>query len=130
MSIAIRDSVVQLTSAGTVMRGSDKDLEELRLEFEARHCFRLPQILEPSLLRLIQDHMHASEFHEFVHEGVGTELCLAHNNTVGLLHFLANSPELFRIVEQITGCGRIGCFAGRVYRMLPGRHHHDSWHSD
>ena len=37
---------------------------------------------------------------------------------------------MFQMVQQVTGCGPIGCFTGRVYRMLPGPGHYDSWHTD
>jgi hypothetical protein len=46
------------------------------------------------------------------------------------LVLLANDPRVFREIAAITGCGRIGCFDGRVYRLAPGPDHHDSWHDD
>ena len=50
--------------------------------------------------------------------------------THGLVHFLLNNPALFEILQNITGCGRIGRFYGRVYRMVPVADHYDSWHDD
>ena len=47
-----------------------------------------------------------------------------------MLEFLTNDQKLFEIIQQITGCDRIGCFSGRMYRMMPGRDHYDSWHND
>lgn len=55
---------------------------------------------------------------------------MRHNTTTELLHFLVNDPRLFQIIQQITGCALIGCFSGRVYHVVPGRGHHDSWHTD
>lgn len=55
---------------------------------------------------------------------------MADNAASHLLHFLTHDPRLFEVIQQITGCGRIGCFDGRVYRMVPGSQHYDSWHSD
>ena len=52
------------------------------------------------------------------------------NAVTDLLIFLANDRALFQFVELITGCGRIGSYDGRVYRMLPGHEHYDSWHDD
>lgn len=49
---------------------------------------------------------------------------------LALLLFVANDPRLFEIVRDLTGCGPIGCFDGRVYRIDPAQDHHDSWHSD
>jgi Rps23 Pro-64 3,4-dihydroxylase Tpa1-like proline 4-hydroxylase len=40
------------------------------------------------------------------------------------------SSELFRILETLTRCEPIGCYAFRVYRMDPGDRHHDTWHGD
>jgi hypothetical protein len=65
-----------------------------------------------------------------VHDGIGTELCLPDSRAVRLMFFLVNDPSLFAIVRRITGCPRIGCFTGRVYRMIPGAGDYDTWHSD
>lgn len=46
------------------------------------------------------------------------------------LEFLWNAPALSAAIDRIAGCGPIGCFEGRVYRMLPSHGHYDSWHSD
>jgi hypothetical protein len=46
------------------------------------------------------------------------------------MFFLVNDPALFATIERITGCRPIGCFTGRLYRMLPGRDDFDTWHSD
>jgi hypothetical protein len=43
---------------------------------------------------------------------------------------LLNNPALFELLQNITGCGRIGRFHGRVYRMVPGAGHYDFWHDD
>lgn len=121
--------MLQLTRAGTVLAGSAQDLERLHAEFDRQNGIRLPAFLEPGLLDLIQRHLEPSRFLDNRHAG-GTELCLPDHHTAGLLHFLTNNVDLFRIIRQITGCGRIGCFGGRVYRMLPGSTHHSRWHSD
>jgi hypothetical protein len=34
------------------------------------------------------------------------------------------------VVRECTGCHAITRFEGRVYRMVPGTDHHDSWHDD
>jgi hypothetical protein len=41
-----------------------------------------------------------------------------------------NDEKLFQFIEDITGCDRINCFEGRVYRVNPNEGHHDSWHND
>ena len=52
------------------------------------------------------------------------------NFTNSLLHFLINNQSLFDVMQKITGCAPIGCFEGRVYRVVPNSGHHDAWHSD
>jgi hypothetical protein len=49
---------------------------------------------------------------------------------LNLMHLLTNDPTFFQLIQRITGCGRIGCFTGRVYRMMQGCGHYDSWHDD
>ena len=51
------------------------------------------------------------------------------NACLGLLQFLVNDPELYRLIEDVSECRPIRMFLGRVYRRLPGRHF-DSWHGD
>jgi hypothetical protein len=46
------------------------------------------------------------------------------------MHILLNGQAVFALVRQITGCSRIGCFQGRIYRCVPGSDHHDAWHDD
>ncbi|HYM11968.1 MAG TPA: hypothetical protein VEU62_14620 [Bryobacterales bacterium] len=121
--------MLQLTRAGTVFAGSMEDLEHLRVEFGRQNGMHLRGLLEPGLAQIIRRHLEPDRFLDNRHAG-GTELCLADHHTAGLLHFLTNNADLFRIIRQITGCRRIGCFGGRVYRMLPGNDHHSLWHSD
>ena len=122
--------MIQLTRTGTVFSGSPGDLEQLRLRFDRQHWIRLPQLLEPGLLQLILYRIERADFSPLVHSGIGTELCMRDQINHGLLNFLANDPKLYAIVQQITGCSHIGSFHGRVYRMIPGGGHCDSWHDD
>jgi len=102
----------------------------LRREFDQQHYIRLPQLLHSELLRKIERQLPEDDFSEMVHEGVGTEFVIKDGVAPRLLNFVVNRRAFFSIVEQITGCGRIGCFSGRVYRMVPSEGHHDSWHDD
>jgi len=122
--------MVQLTRAGTAVSASAGDVEHLRRQFDRLPCILLPSLLDPGLLHVIQRHIDAATFNPKTHEGIGTEICLTENQAVYTLRFLANDPQLFEVIQQITGCGRIGCFDGRVYRMVPGSQHYDSWHDD
>ena len=51
------------------------------------------------------------------------------NALLRLIRFTVNDYDLFRIIEKMTGCGPIGCFDGRIYRMTAGPQQ-DSWHDD
>lgn len=122
--------MVQLTRAGLVVSASARDLERLHGQFDRLHCILLSSLLEPGLLRMIQRQLDTATFNPKTHKEISLELCMAENSASHLLHFLANDPQLFELIQQLTGCGRIGCFTGRVYRMVPGAHHYDSWHDD
>jgi len=122
--------VVQLTRSGLVVSAAGEDLRELRAQFDRLHCFRLPAFLDADLLSFIQRRLERVEFAERVHDKVGLELCLTGDVTLALLYLVTNDSKLFDLVRQLTGCGRIGCLVGRIYRMIPGTAHYDSWHSD
>nr|MBI3614216.1 2OG-Fe(II) oxygenase [Nitrospirota bacterium] len=128
--------MIQLTRSSTICTHSPSELDDLRQLFDRQHCVRLPQLLEPSLLQFIQRQIEQTAFDEFIDVNAetgqpwGCEWRLRRGTTWGLLHLLANDPRLFQIIRQITGCAPIGCFSGRVYRVVPGHNHYDSWHDD
>lgn len=106
------------------------DLGYLRDTFERDHHVKLPEFLSVGLLDRIRRYIDEGEFSTRVHKGIGTELSLEQGKSPALLLFLTNDPELFEVVRGITGCDRIGLFNGRIYRMMPGPKHTDSWHDD
>ena len=121
--------MIQLTRSGPTLPAS-ADLARLRAQFDRQYCIRLEGFLAPALLRFIHDRLEVAEFTERVHDDISAELCLQHDAALDLLHFLGNDERLFTLVQQLTGCSRIGCFLGRIYRMVPGSGHYDSWHAD
>lgn len=124
-------AVVELGERGTVVHAGSGQIDALREQFATRHFVRLPRLLGPPLLdRLLHD-IEECEFSTRVHEGVGIETGLARRaRPVRALEFLANSPALFDLVTDVTGCDPIGCFDGRVFRMSAEVGHHDGWHDD
>lgn len=122
--------MVQLTRSGVVNLLSVQDLDRLRTQFEGEHCVRLPAFLDADLLSFVQKQVEHAGFDVQHHQNIGVELCSTDVMTLRLLYFVSNDPKLFGVVRQITGCGRIGSFLGRVYRMVAGAGHYDSWHSD
>lgn len=124
--------MIRIGRAGAISSGAAKHLERLRAQFNQQHYSRFPALLEPGLLDFIQLQIDRGEFYERIHEGIDSnkELCLGHNPASAALVLLVNCEELFHIIQDITQCDRIGCFEGRVYRVIPGHEHHDSWHDD
>lgn len=103
----------------------------LRQEFEQRRWARIPDFLSGHRLQRTHDAIERGEFEVLEHGGLKTELCMRPTGPAHpLLYFLTNDPHLFELVREGTGCGRIGCFTGRVYRMLAGPEGEDSWHDD
>ena len=117
--------MLQLTRSGVVFSSSDEDIERTRADFERQDWVRLPAILDPELLKMIQQQLAASDFDEET-----TSIYQEVNVSDGALLVLLNSPQLFRIIERITGSAHIGCFRGRVYRFTPGADNVLEWHSD
>lgn len=124
--------MIQVTRRGTELSSSTEVLGALRDQFERRHYFLLPGLLDAELVDLIQRQIDRAEFRERVHERIDSnkELCLTESAAFGALLFLMNDEKLFQLIQDITECDRIDCFEGRVYRVNPGDRHHDSWHND
>jgi hypothetical protein len=122
--------VITATRNGLLVTASETELEALRDQFAREHIVRLPGFLDAAHVELTNRYIDEIGFLPRVHEGIGTELCLPEGRAVRLMFFLVNDPALFAAIERITGCAPIGCFTGRLYRMLPGRDDFDTWHSD
>lgn len=122
--------MIIVTHRATRRTGSDAALEKMRAEYRDRSCVALPGFIDPPLLRDLRALLGQAVFRERVHPGVSVEQCAEPGALTAALELALNDRDLFSLVSEITGCGRIGCFEGRVYRMLPGPRHADSWHSD
>jgi 2OG-Fe(II) oxygenase superfamily len=110
--------------------GSQAGRAELRREFVERDCAVLRGFLQPALLEELLPHVERSGFRQRAHGHIGTEDSMEAGGPLASLLLAANDPRLFEFVMEVTGCGAIGCFDGRVYRLDPARGHGDSWHSD
>lgn len=122
--------MIRLAPAGLSGSLSEAEAQSLRDEFETRHCIRLPGLLAPRSVEMVRECLDDIPFTHRVHDTIGTEFCLPDSRAVRLLFFLVNDPALFAVIRRITGCSPIGCFTGRVYRMVPGAGDYDTWHSD
>jgi hypothetical protein len=119
-----------MTRQGAILRGTSDEFLRARRAFAAVHSLRLERFVDADLLTGLRQALTVAPFHDRTHDGIGTELCLSESPLSAALEFLWNSPALYAAIDRITGCGPIGCFEGRVYRMLPAQGHYDSWHSD
>jgi 2OG-Fe(II) oxygenase superfamily len=122
--------VIRLTRSGVVSSWAAGEVENLRQQFAHLHYVRLPGLVESRLLAQVLKRIEVARFERQVHPGVAVDTSLRDEPTILLLRFLANSRRFFGILESVTGCERIGCFFGRVYRLAPGDGHYDHWHND
>lgn len=127
--------LLQIHFNKTAWKGSNKDLRSLKKEFETKHYVRLPGFLDKDLFENIQASLKTARFYQRIHRGeenyvIATESCMRKNKTHALLQFLMNDQKLFSLIREITGCGTIGCFNGRTFRLTAKEGHYDNWHDD
>jgi len=121
---------IQLTRSGTVFEGGDEAIAHWRAEYRRCHFVRWPGLIEPAFLRLLQAKMDGSHFFEKTNVNIGDERRMRPDVVSGVLEFLTNDPVFFNVVRSITGCDPVGCFHGRVYRLLPNTGQMSDWHTD
>ena len=120
--------MLQLTRKGLVLHGQ---LDVLRERFFTNHCVVLEKLLEPALLKKVQEGIEQAPWRTTTHvDDVGTELTLDDPVTIHILLFLLNRPEFLDAIRIITGCAEIDYFHGRVYRLAAGPQSQLSWHDD
>ena len=122
--------MINIQKLGTKVAASDQDMADLRREFQQNDFICLPNLIEPALLEELHSQIESAEWENRTHDGIGVELCMSDAGLVSLINLLFNDQALFRVIQEITGCEPIGCFQGRVYRMIPNSGHYDSWHTD
>lgn len=123
-----RNMLASLTKSGFLYDATPAELRSARENFERHDYLRITRFIEPSLLRLIQRYLRKDAFESRQHP-VGRELRLSDNAVAGVVLMLMNDPKLFRLIRGITGCGAVGSFTGRFYRMtVRGQEFH--WHND
>jgi hypothetical protein len=122
-------SVIQITKTGANIPSAVDEFAALRKTFVEQHWLVLPNFLDARLLELIAKKLEGAEY-RVVDRETGVELrpidCTAYLAT----ELLLNSPSLFRAIEQITGCARIACFSGRIYRRPASSTYFNRWHTD
>ena len=106
------------------------DTGALRESFARDNFVLLRGFLDPAFLRQVVPRIERAAFYYRDHRRIGSEECMEVNATLARLLFAINDHRLFKAIDEVTSCGPIGCFDGRVYRLRPDSSDRDSWHSD
>lgn len=121
--------LMQITRTGAIVTASGEELAALRNAFVEQHWLLLPKFIDLPLFDLIQNKLRETEYC-VVNRETGVELRPIDCTSYLATELLLNSPKLFRAIEQITGCERIACFSGRVYRRPASSTYINRWHTD
>lgn len=120
---------LELTLLGIRWKVRGSRLKSLQRQFEEKHFLKIPGFVSGKLCGDIVKQIEAAKFFKKTHKNIAVDLCMRENQTLRLLQFLMNDPELFGRIQELTHCPAIGCVTGRVYRMELGTNH-DNWHND
>lgn len=121
-----------LTRSGLQGKPGATELAEWRRKFDECHALHWPGFVPGELLEWLLPRLTAASYRVRLHGGVENERVLADTSLLFTLFFLLNDPQLFRVIREITGCGDIADFYGRVgYRHAAGgAGHYYPWHND
>lgn len=120
----------QLTRQGFIRHADAAELARLRKQYKKDRCVLLRRFIAPDLLKRFHHELTTARFVQRRHKGIALEDCMRRSGVLNALQFLVNDEACFAAVRRFSGCGPIGCFNGRVYRIQAGKGHYDSWHSD
>ena len=121
---------MSVLSGGVGFKYDDIVIESARAAFAMQGWVKLEGFAPLALLDRIDEGLAISGFSPRSHGDFGAELCSNAGPLTDALMHLANTPSLFELIDAITDCGSIGCFEGRIYRLVPGAGHRDAWHTD
>ncbi len=99
-------------------------------ELASNHGVKLVGFLGAELCALAATCLASATFSPKSYDHVGAELTMDDNVLSRALTFVLNDRALFAVIERLSGCGRIGDFKGRVYRLEPGGGQLGDWHND
>ena len=107
-----------------------RELAALHRDFERASFVRFRAMIDRKLMRAVAAHLEHADFDRVEHRGFGRDLSMTPNVASAALNFLLNDPALFDAIRAVTGCARIGSFAGRVYRVADQGGLGLDWHDD
>ena len=119
---------LQIRRTGRIALTPEFDPGALAQRFQRECVIRLPAFFPRETFQTIRGDLEKSAFQEY-DGGFYTERQASNEVLIARHQFLLNNQELFRWVEEVSGCDPIGNFDGRVYELVPGKHF-DAWHSD
>lgn len=119
-----------MTPRGVEIRKKPEDWRGVRATFKRENYLRISGFIEPGLLEVMRKYLQRAHFEESEYGAVGRDLALWNSPVVGALHLLMNDPALLDFVRRISGCGPIGSFTGRLYKMVARPGMDFDWHSD
>lgn len=104
-------------------------LEAAAPTIQARGCVTLQRAISTDLQAMVLPRLRAGTWEPLEHQGIGHEEVLRDPYLTRLLYFTMNNDLMFEAITRLTR-RRPTWFDGRVYRLVPGSSHHDTWHSD
>ena len=124
------EPIARMTASGISISAKPADWRRIRATFKRENYLRIPGFVQPGLLEVMRKYLRRSHFEESEYGAVGRDLALWSSPVTGALHLLMNDPALLDCVRRISGCGPVGSFTGRLYRMVARPGMDFDWHSD
>jgi hypothetical protein len=122
--------IARMTARGIVLGAKTGDWRRIRATFKRENYLRIPGFIEPELFEVMRKYLRRAHFEESEYGAVGRDLALWNSPVAGALHLLMNDPALLDCMRRISGCGPVGSFTGRLYRMVARPGMDFDWHSD
>lgn len=122
--------MIVVDHAGTRWTGTQLDWDRAARQLRDTTLLHLPGFLDAALLDRARALLEQTRFEQQQHGRIGRDERAEPGPLAALMLLVLNDPELLRLVEALTGRGPLDGFDGRVYRIVPGTEHVDSWHSD
>lgn len=110
-------------------------LEQYKAEYAETNCILLKDMLNPKILNKLMDKLDKvifqTKFETSEENKFGKVLFVdQHEPVVATFNFIFNDTGLFSCLEDITNCGTIDNFTGRIHRSEEGENHRIDWHGD
>lgn len=119
-----------MSKSRLIAKLTDAQRKKSRHFFKKHSYLRLPDFFDPEHKNYVRKKLRKAKFFVVDPPRVGRELQMEENPMDHALLFAHNDPELFDLLDQITGCGPLRSYTGRPYRFIPAGKQYDDWHPD